>query len=104
MRRVLSVTSLVVFAMLAVPQSTGGQLVDVDHYYNPFTGRLGTHIERYNPFTGQHSHERRLYNPWTGQTSVNRSYHNHYIGGAGHFGASYNAMTGRYGYRYHVHH
>jgi hypothetical protein len=104
MHRMVSVTALVVFAWLAVPRSASGQLVDVDRYYNPFTGRMGTRIERYNPFTGQHSEERRHYNPWTGQTVVNRSYHNHYIGGAGHFGASYNPLTGRYGYRYHFHH
>jgi hypothetical protein len=49
---------LVVLAALAVPASASAQ-IDVDRYYNPFTGRHVTSVERYNPFTGQHSEVRR---------------------------------------------
>jgi hypothetical protein len=99
MRRWLSLSALVALALFAAPARSGAQIVDVNRYYNPFTGRRVTRVERYNPFTGRHSEVRRMYNPLTGRATVNWSSHNHYTGASSHFGAAYNPLAGRYGWR-----
>jgi hypothetical protein len=85
MRRGLSLSALIALALFTAPAPAGAQIVGVDRYYNPFTGRRVTSVERYNPFTGRHAELRRTYNPWTGRATVNWSSHNHF--------------TGRYGWR-----